>query len=398
MTAPGNYALLITLLAAFVACTGYAAGRLHQWYRTGLDRDEAYRDGYDTATRSTFSLAARIIGPRRDSAAMRASARCTHRHASLRRAFLRRASLCRASLARSPAPLALCRASLRGREAAVPQPRRWAPGRPRTSRSRFRRPRRSIPSSGPLRSPRPGSAIPRRGSRGPRSHPSSPRSRRPIAARAQLAASLPGPIRACRAPGSCLSASSGPSMSCPAPGVHRLLGRVRPCSLPVPCCRLAPCSRPAPRPRPAPRHRPACRRGPRRIPRSLRRDRRPPGHGARVDLVVAGDRAVEVPAAISCRTNSCERPPTASRPIGWPEPRSAAPRRAPTPGGRGGRGTPQAVAEAPIVLTGGGLRVSIGSMLTAACPAHRWLTRGADQLGRATSSSSRAAETVVPGR
>ncbi|BCJ55162.1 hypothetical protein Asp14428_66370 [Actinoplanes sp. NBRC 14428] len=65
MTAPGHDALLITLLAAFTACTGYAAGRLHQWYRTGLDRDEAYRDGYDTATRSVFSMAARLIGPRR---------------------------------------------------------------------------------------------------------------------------------------------------------------------------------------------------------------------------------------------------------------------------------------------------------------------------------------------
>jgi hypothetical protein len=74
MTAPGNSAVLLTLLAALVTCTGYAAGRLHQWYRTGVDRDEAYRDGYDTATRSTFSMAARIIGPRRDKVAVRASA------------------------------------------------------------------------------------------------------------------------------------------------------------------------------------------------------------------------------------------------------------------------------------------------------------------------------------
>ena len=65
MTVPGNDTLLITALAAFAACLGYAAGRLHQWYRTVLDRDEAYRDGYDTATRSVFSLAARLIGPRR---------------------------------------------------------------------------------------------------------------------------------------------------------------------------------------------------------------------------------------------------------------------------------------------------------------------------------------------
>ena len=75
MTAPGNSTLVFSLLAVLVACTGYAAGRLHQWYRTGRDRDEAYRDGYDTGTRSTFSMAARIVGPRRDKTLVRASAR-----------------------------------------------------------------------------------------------------------------------------------------------------------------------------------------------------------------------------------------------------------------------------------------------------------------------------------
>jgi len=75
MTAPGNSVVLFVLLAAFLACSGYAAGRLHQWFRTGQDRDEAYRDGYDTATRSVFSMAARIIAPRRsERAAIRASA------------------------------------------------------------------------------------------------------------------------------------------------------------------------------------------------------------------------------------------------------------------------------------------------------------------------------------
>lgn len=67
-------ATLLTVLAVIIACTGYAAGRLHQWYREGVDRDEAYREGYDTATRSTFSLAARLIGPRRDRSGVRASA------------------------------------------------------------------------------------------------------------------------------------------------------------------------------------------------------------------------------------------------------------------------------------------------------------------------------------
>jgi len=70
----GNSTLLMILLAALIAGTGYAAGRAHQRYRTGRDRDAAYRDGYDTASRSVFSLAARLIGPRRERAGVRGSA------------------------------------------------------------------------------------------------------------------------------------------------------------------------------------------------------------------------------------------------------------------------------------------------------------------------------------
>lgn len=78
MTAPGNDVLLTVLVVAMTVCTGYAAGRIHQWYRTALERDQAYRDGYDTATRSLFSLAARIIRPRRsDKAAVRGTATVT---------------------------------------------------------------------------------------------------------------------------------------------------------------------------------------------------------------------------------------------------------------------------------------------------------------------------------
>ena len=74
MTAPGNSVVLLILLGSFVASTGYAAGRLHQWYRMDQERDEAYRVGYDMATRNVFSLAARVIGPRRERAAARGSA------------------------------------------------------------------------------------------------------------------------------------------------------------------------------------------------------------------------------------------------------------------------------------------------------------------------------------
>jgi len=65
MNASSDSPLLLILLSALFASAGYAGGRIHQWYRMGWERDEAYRDGYDTATRSVFSLAARVISPRR---------------------------------------------------------------------------------------------------------------------------------------------------------------------------------------------------------------------------------------------------------------------------------------------------------------------------------------------
>jgi hypothetical protein len=75
MTAPGNGILLTVLIIVFGLSSGYAAGRIHQWYRTSLDRDEAYRDGYDTATQSLFSVAARAVkGRRADKAAARGTA------------------------------------------------------------------------------------------------------------------------------------------------------------------------------------------------------------------------------------------------------------------------------------------------------------------------------------
>jgi hypothetical protein len=64
--------MLYALVAVFAACAGYAAGRLHQWYRMDADREEAYQAGYDAAARSTFTMAARMAG--RDKSAVRASA------------------------------------------------------------------------------------------------------------------------------------------------------------------------------------------------------------------------------------------------------------------------------------------------------------------------------------
>jgi hypothetical protein len=78
MTAPGNDYLLTVLMIVFTACSAYAAGRIHQWYRTSMDRDEAYRDGYDTATQSLFSVAARAVPPgRTDRSAARGTATVT---------------------------------------------------------------------------------------------------------------------------------------------------------------------------------------------------------------------------------------------------------------------------------------------------------------------------------
>jgi hypothetical protein len=65
MTAPGDSVLLLILFAVFLACCGYAGGRAHQRYLTSQDREDAYRDGYETGTRSVFSTAVRMLGPRR---------------------------------------------------------------------------------------------------------------------------------------------------------------------------------------------------------------------------------------------------------------------------------------------------------------------------------------------
>ncbi|WP_250007473.1 hypothetical protein [Actinoplanes sp. M2I2] len=74
MTAPGDLVLISVLVALFVASCGYAAGRLHQRYQLRQDREEAYRDGYETASSRVFSLAARIASPRRGARPARGAA------------------------------------------------------------------------------------------------------------------------------------------------------------------------------------------------------------------------------------------------------------------------------------------------------------------------------------
>ena len=64
MIAPGNNFIQLILALAFVIASGYASGRIHQWYKHGLERDHAYREGYDQASQSMFDMVTRST-PRR---------------------------------------------------------------------------------------------------------------------------------------------------------------------------------------------------------------------------------------------------------------------------------------------------------------------------------------------
>jgi hypothetical protein len=59
MIAPGNSIVQLVLALAFVIASGYASGRIHQWYKHGLERDHAFREGYDRASQSMFEMAIR---------------------------------------------------------------------------------------------------------------------------------------------------------------------------------------------------------------------------------------------------------------------------------------------------------------------------------------------------
>ncbi|GAA2526462.1 hypothetical protein GCM10010435_16960 [Winogradskya consettensis] len=59
MTPSGSIALQLALSVVMVIFTSYVAGRVHQWYRHGFERDVAYREGYDQASQTLFQLAVR---------------------------------------------------------------------------------------------------------------------------------------------------------------------------------------------------------------------------------------------------------------------------------------------------------------------------------------------------
>lgn len=47
----------LSVLLLILCC--YVGGRLHQFFRQTVEREQAYREGYNTATKSLFSLATR---------------------------------------------------------------------------------------------------------------------------------------------------------------------------------------------------------------------------------------------------------------------------------------------------------------------------------------------------
>ncbi|MCA2214093.1 hypothetical protein [Jidongwangia harbinensis] len=54
-------AIQVALAVAIVIFTAYAAGRVHQWYRHGFEREVAYREGYNEASHALFHLAIRTL-------------------------------------------------------------------------------------------------------------------------------------------------------------------------------------------------------------------------------------------------------------------------------------------------------------------------------------------------
>ena len=59
MIAPGNALIQALFAIAFVIAGGYALGRIHQWHKHSFERDVAYREGYEQASRTLFHLTVR---------------------------------------------------------------------------------------------------------------------------------------------------------------------------------------------------------------------------------------------------------------------------------------------------------------------------------------------------
>jgi hypothetical protein len=59
MTTTGHVTVQISLAVILMIVIAYTAGRVHQWYRHSLERDLAYREGYNQASQTLFPLAVR---------------------------------------------------------------------------------------------------------------------------------------------------------------------------------------------------------------------------------------------------------------------------------------------------------------------------------------------------
>ena len=103
MTVPGNDLLLILLTLSVFLSSAYAVGRIHQWQKCGIERDEAYQVGYEKASRAIVGMmAGRHLGPRREFDTPEADAAPhfrrggrhvrAHRHAAERHPHLDRSS------------------------------------------------------------------------------------------------------------------------------------------------------------------------------------------------------------------------------------------------------------------------------------------------------------------
>jgi hypothetical protein len=55
----GNSAFQIIAYALVLVLCAYGGGRVHQWYKHSLDRDQSFREGYNHGYHALFALAAR---------------------------------------------------------------------------------------------------------------------------------------------------------------------------------------------------------------------------------------------------------------------------------------------------------------------------------------------------
>jgi len=56
LIAPENSFIIIVLTLSIITSSAYGVGRIHQWYKHGIQRDEAYRTGYDKASYSIMDM------------------------------------------------------------------------------------------------------------------------------------------------------------------------------------------------------------------------------------------------------------------------------------------------------------------------------------------------------